>query len=267
MDHIGIDVHKRECQVCILTERGELIERRIRTERGRLAEVLGQRERAKILLEASTESEWVAQCLEQMGHEVVVADPNFAAMYATRSRRVKTDKRDARTLAEACKLGAYRPAYRVSEARRHIRAQLTVRQALVRSRTRYIIVVGALVRGAGLRVGTGSSEAFLQRLAPLEMPGALKAQVAPLLAAMVSLNEQSAFLDGVLKRLPEDPAGPASLKGVESAGWDVRHSLKETCNELLPDGNAVARHADGRSHVTGGERAVRRHGARGPQRS
>jgi len=36
-----------------------------------------------------------------MGHEVVVADPNYAPMYASRSRKVKTDKRDARTLAEA----------------------------------------------------------------------------------------------------------------------------------------------------------------------
>jgi len=38
MDHIGIDVHKREDQICILAEGGELIERRIRkyaTRRGR----------------------------------------------------------------------------------------------------------------------------------------------------------------------------------------------------------------------------------------
>ncbi len=32
MDHIGIDVHKRKSQICILAEDGELIERRIRTE-------------------------------------------------------------------------------------------------------------------------------------------------------------------------------------------------------------------------------------------
>lgn len=47
--------------------------------------------------------------------EVVVADPNFASMYATRSRKVKTDKRDARTLCEACRLGVYRPAHRTSD--------------------------------------------------------------------------------------------------------------------------------------------------------
>jgi class 3 adenylate cyclase len=107
MEHIGIDVHKRETQICILTEGGELIERRVRTLAERFSEVLGPRPRARILLEASTESEWVARCLEGLGHDVIVADPNFAPMYATRTRRVKTDRRDARALTEANVLGAY----------------------------------------------------------------------------------------------------------------------------------------------------------------
>jgi hypothetical protein len=33
MDHIGIDVHKNASQVCIRTETGQLIERRVRTDR------------------------------------------------------------------------------------------------------------------------------------------------------------------------------------------------------------------------------------------
>jgi len=41
MDHIGIDVHKRESQICILAEGGELIEQRIRTDPDRFAAVLG----------------------------------------------------------------------------------------------------------------------------------------------------------------------------------------------------------------------------------
>src|SRR5262245_31862344 len=125
MEYIGIDVHHRESQVCIVDERGQvLIERRVRTRRERLAELLGTRARARVLLEASTESEWVAQAVEGLGHEVIVADPNFAPMYTTRSRRVKTDRRDARTLADACRLGAYRPAHRTSAAQRTVRAQL-----------------------------------------------------------------------------------------------------------------------------------------------
>jgi hypothetical protein len=105
MEHLGIDVHKVESQICILTESGEVVERRIRTQRERFAAVLGERPRARVLIEASTESEWVARCLEELGHEVVVADPNFAAMYATRSRKVKTDLRDARTLCTAPSVG------------------------------------------------------------------------------------------------------------------------------------------------------------------
>jgi transposase len=138
MDHVGIDLHKKESQICILAEGGELLERRIRTDPRRFAEVAGERAPARILLESSTESEWVARCLEGLGHDVVVADPNFAPMYATRTRKVKTDRRDARALAEACLLGAYRPAHRLSNAQRHVRARLTVRDALVRTRTRYI---------------------------------------------------------------------------------------------------------------------------------
>jgi len=90
MEHVGIDVHAGESQICSLTDAGEILERRIRTGPDRFAEVFGDRPRARILIEASTESEWVARCLERLGHEVIVADPNYAPMYATRSRRVRT---------------------------------------------------------------------------------------------------------------------------------------------------------------------------------
>ena len=60
MEMIGLDLHKRESQLCIRSDTGELIERRIVTGRASFAAVLGSRPRARILLEAATESEWVA---------------------------------------------------------------------------------------------------------------------------------------------------------------------------------------------------------------
>jgi transposase len=144
MEYIGIDIHKNSCQVCVLTEGGQLVERRIKTERVSLYALFGGRPRARILVESSTESEWVARCLEEFGHEVIVADPNFAPMYATRSKKVKTNKRDARTLCEACRLGAYRPAHRTSDRQRNVRAHLAVRETLVRTRAKYISLIGAL---------------------------------------------------------------------------------------------------------------------------
>jgi len=102
-----MDVGMKSSQMCELTEAGEIVERQIRTERKRLREVFGGRPQVRILMEASTESEWIACCLEELGHEVIVADPNFAPMYAHRSRRIKTNRRDAHALADACRLGAW----------------------------------------------------------------------------------------------------------------------------------------------------------------
>ncbi len=124
MDHCGIDLGMRESQVAILTEASEMIEGRVRTDRQHLQEFFRTYAPMKILLEAGTESEWVARCIEEMGHEVIVADPNYAPMYAQRSRRVKTDRRDAQALAVACRVGAFRPVHRTSDERRHVRALL-----------------------------------------------------------------------------------------------------------------------------------------------
>jgi transposase len=218
MDHIGIDVHKRESQIYILAEGGEVVEQRIRTEPERFAAVLGARPRARILIEASTDSEWVARCLEALGHEVIVADPNFAPMYATRSRKVKTDRRDARALAEACLLGAYRPAHRLSDPQRHVRGRLGVRDTLVHTRTRYISLIRALLRQQGYRVPSGSAERFADRVRSLPLPGRLLSVVAPLLAVMCHLNQQLAYSDAMIEHLAvQDPRVPR-LRSVPSIG-------------------------------------------------
>jgi len=127
-----------------------------------------------------TESEWVARCLEELGHEVV-ADPNFAAMYATRSRRVKTDRRDAATLADAYRLGAYRPAHRASEQQRHVRAELAARDAMVRTRVKCVALVGALLRRHGVHVPSGNVDGFVARVERQTMPEEQRLEIGPLL--------------------------------------------------------------------------------------
>lgn len=209
MDIIGIDLHKRESQLCTLAEGNGVVERRIVTSRERFTAVFGALAPARILLEASTESEWVARHLEALGHDVVVADPNYAPMYATRSRRVKTDKRDARTLAEARRLGAYRPAHRLSDARRHVRADLAVRDALVRTRTRYIALAKALVRRDGLRVPASESHLVARRIAALPLSPMLDAELRPLVVLLLPLNEQIAEADERIAALAAtDPIVP-----------------------------------------------------------
>jgi transposase len=232
MESIGIDVHKVNSQVCSVGENGEVIEeRRIHTDRERFAAVLAERPKARVLIEASTESEWVARCLEELGHEVIVADPNFAAMYATRGKRVKTDRRDARTLAEACRLGAYRRAHRTSEEQRRVRAELAVRDALVRTRTGYISVVRSLLRREGIGVRSGGSSSFVARVGELSLPHWLECEIAPLLTVMEKLNEEIRAADDRLAKRAKADAVVRHLCTVPGVGVVTAIAFRATLDE------------------------------------
>ena len=98
-------------------------------------------------------------------------------MYAGRTRKVKTDRRGVRALAEASLLGAYRrPARRLPDPQRQVGGRLLVRDALVRTRTRYISVIRALLRQHGYRVPSGSAEHFVHRVQSLPLPGRFEGQ-------------------------------------------------------------------------------------------
>ncbi len=168
MDYRAIDLHKKDSQIRIVTEGGEILDRHIATTHDRFTAIFEGRRPMRILLEASTESEWVAQHLETLGHTVIVADPTFAPMYSERSRRVKTDRRDVAALVDACRRGCYRAAHRRSASQRTVQAHVNVRRELTDSRTRAISLARAITRGAGLRIRSGSSGSFLVRVAALD---------------------------------------------------------------------------------------------------
>ena len=248
MDHVGIDVHKVASQICVIAEVGELIERRVRTEPARVAEAREGRARARILIEASTESEWVARCREGLGHEVIVADPNFAPVYATRQRKIKTDGRDARALAAACVLGAYRRAHRLSDAQRHVRGRLGVRDALVRTRTRYIALIRSRLRQEGGRVPTGTAEGFSHCVLALPLPGWLRSEVAPLLAVMRQVNQQVGYSDERIAALTQTDARVRRLRSVPNIGPVTAAAFVAALDDV---------HRFGRAHQLGGDAAAR----------
>lgn len=216
MDYVGIDLHKRDSQICWLTEAGEVREQRIRTTRARFTEVFGGLAPAQILLEASTESEWVAAHLESLGHEVVVADPGYAPMYPRRGRRQKNDRRDALALATARRAGTYRAIHRVSAAQRAVRQVLVGRDALVGARTKLISVVRGLTRGGGVRVPSCSADGFVSQVEalPLPLPEPLATTVAPVLEAVTTLTAAIAASEAHLAALT---AGDPRVRALQSA--------------------------------------------------
>ena len=149
---------------------------------------------------------------------MIVADPNYALMYGHRARRIKTDRRDVAALAEACRLGIYRAAHRVSAAQREVRRVFRIREQLVRMRTQTINLLRAQLRQEGIRLGPRSAETVVPRLDALALPDALRrlaplravlASLAPLIAAATADVETRASADPVVRRLLTVPGiGP-----------------------------------------------------------
>ena len=210
MEYGAIDLHTRRSQIRIVREDGTVVlDRRIDTTRDALAQLLSCRPPMRILMESSTESEWVAAHLETLGHEAVVADPNYAPMYGSRSRKVKTDKRDVAALADANRTGVYRRAHRASAGARHLRQTMRVRHHLVQMRGRTISLVRALLRRDGLRLASGSAERVVDRLDRLALPAALATILAPL---RESLTQLTALLDGIEQGVEARAAGDATTQ-------------------------------------------------------
>jgi transposase len=140
-------------------------------------------------------------------------------MYSQRDRRVKTDRRDALVaLAEACKLGAYHCAHRTSDEKRHMRAILAVRDALVRTRTRWIALVRPLLRREGFRVRNGNVETFVRRVDELTLPEHLRSEIAPLLILFGPVNEQIQVLNRQLANMVREDEVAKRLTTVPGVG-------------------------------------------------
>ena len=241
MDYGAIDLHLRRSQVRIIDEREQVVlDRRIDTAREAFAAVFADRSRMRILIESSTDSEWVAQHLEGLGHEVVVVDPNYAAMYGARSRAIKTDRRDVAALALANRRGVYRAAHRVGAATRALRQQLRVRQQVIRQRTALINLVRAMLRQEGLRLPSGHADTVLARLARLSVPPALLAGLAPVRALLASLQTTLDALEATVVAHATTPA-TQRLMTVPGVGPIVALTYQATLDTPHRFGGSAAR--------------------------
>lgn len=218
----AIDLHMRYSQIRILDDAG-LVHRdqRVPTTRERLTQAFAAAGAMRILLETGTESEWVAQALEAAGHEVIVADPNYAPMYGELRRKVKTDRRDVAALAEANRRGWYRPAHRTTAVQRETKQILRSRRLLVQMRSGAVSLLRSLLRQSGYRLASGSCETVPTRVARLTVSAELALTLAPLARQITALTTEIHALDGRLQvRTAPDPV-VARLRSVPGVGLIV----------------------------------------------
>jgi transposase len=219
MEYGAIDLHLRRSQFRIVDAAGALVQAgKVDTTRADLTRVFGGRAPVRLLVESSTDSEWVAQHLESLGHEVIVVDPNYLPMYGTRSRKVKTDRRDTEALTEACRLGIYRRAHRVSAAHRARRQQLRVRRHLVQLRSRSISLVRALLRQEGWRLPSGAVTTIEARLDRLALPAGLNAIITPLRTWLGELTRLLTTADAELAQVAGADAVATQLMTAPGVG-------------------------------------------------
>jgi transposase len=229
----AIDLHLRYSEIRVVDADGRVVrEKRVVTSRETMTAAFAGLGELRVLLETGTESEWVAQALEQAGHEVVVADPNYAPMYGEVRRRVKTDRRDVAALAEANRRGWYRATHRRSAAQRVVQQILRSRRQLVRMRTGSISVVRALLRQEGYRLPAGSAAQLSARLARLTLPEALATTLAPLRHVIETLTGELATIEARLATYAQADPVVTQLQTVPGVGPVVALTFRATLDEV-----------------------------------
>jgi transposase len=223
----AIDLHMRYSQIRIVDEAGGILrDQRVATSRERLVTAFAGLGPMRILVETGTESEWVAQTFEAAGHEVIVADPNYAPMYGETTRRIKTDRRDVAALAEANRRGWYRVAHRTSAAQRETKQILRARRLLVQQRSGAVSLVRSLLRQSGYRLGPGASHTVPVRVARLAVTGELAATLQPLCGQVVALTTAIATFDQRLEQRTASDAIVARLRSVPGVGVIVATTFR-----------------------------------------
>jgi transposase len=204
--NVGFDLGKRKSSICIQTVGGKIVlEVSIKTTREEIKAVLERyvaQGQVRVLIESSTSSEWIARYLESIGCAVIVGDPRFAAMYAQRSKKVKNDRLDARALATALRLEAYRPAHRRSDEARRLHAQLAIRKTLIRTRTQLINLVRSIGESEGVIFSSCAVEWFNETVFS-EAGDELLQLVVPALLQISELDHQIADYDKMFEELAE----------------------------------------------------------------
>ena len=102
-------------------------------------------------IEACPLLEWLHRALREAGVPIVCIEARHAQRFLS-SRPVKTDRNDARGIAEMMRLGHYRPVHVKSPAAQTVRTTLAVRMQPVASRLQIENTIRGLLKVYGLKI-------------------------------------------------------------------------------------------------------------------
>jgi transposase len=170
MDHYaGIDVSLECSSVCVVNAEGKIVrETKVASEPEALIAWFGSLgvKLARIGLEAGPLSQWLFAAMKQAGLPMELLETRHVRN-AFRTMPVKTDRKDARGIAELMRLGWFRPVHCKSSDAQETRALLTARK-LVDAKLRDVeMSLRGTLRGFGLKVGRTTPKRFAGRVREL----------------------------------------------------------------------------------------------------
>ena len=164
--YAGIDVSLEYSSVCIVDANGKIIrEGKVASEPDALIGWLGSLgyELSRIGLEAGPLSQWLFAAMRKAGLAVELLETRHVRK-AFEAMPVKSDRNDARGIAQLMRLGWFRPVHCKSMSAQEARAVLTARKLV---QTKLLDVENSLrgiLRGFGLKVGKTTGRSFAERI-------------------------------------------------------------------------------------------------------
>jgi transposase len=215
---IGLDLGDRNSWYCVLDEAGQVqLEQRVRTSAKALQEVFGEMPCSRVALETGTHSPWISRLLQELGHEVIVA--NAPKVRLIGESRKKDDRLDAQMLARLARIDPellYPVKHRSAKAQAHL-AVIRARAALVRARTGLVNTA----RGLAKSYGECLRSCNVRNLDPEKAEGLSPElqRLEPLLSAIENVGERIAEYNQQIGALAQESYPQAALlKQIKGVG-------------------------------------------------
>ena len=230
MEHYaGLDVSLELSSVCIVDERGTIIsEAKVASEPEALIGFLRTQEVkiGRVGLEAGPLSQWLHAGLADAGFEAVLLETRHVKA-ALSAMTVKTDRRDARGIAQLRRLGWYRAVHAKSASAREVRALLTARKLIQAKLLDIESGIRGVLRGFGLKVGPISRGRFEARTLELvDGHATLEEVIGAMLSARAALDTEFKRLHRALLEIVRDDPVCRQLMSVPGVGAIVAITFK-----------------------------------------
>jgi transposase len=227
--YAGLDVSLELTSVCIVDERGAIVsEAKVGSEPEVLIRFLCEQQLpiARVGLEAGPLSQWLHAGLVAAGFAAVLLETRHVKA-ALSAMTVKTDRRDARGIAQLLRLGWYRPVHAKSASAQEVRALLTARKLIQAKLLDIESGIRGVLRGFGLKVGPISRGRFEARILELvDGHAMLETAIGAMLAARAALDVEFKRLHRALLALVRADPVCRQLMTVPGVGAIVAITFK-----------------------------------------